>query len=132
MRSLTSQLEQLPHRLGRAPSYIAVTLLEVFAVLLVWASFARAASNVQTFALSDTKELVLLNVKADGAEYQGRKAVRLTKDSEKDGYALLRGADFQDGAIEADCVFCGNHYRFTSRELAELTGEDEPGALSLH
>ncbi len=38
----------------------------------------------------------------------------------------------EDGAIEADCVFCGNHYRFTSRELAELTGEDEPGALSLH
>src|SRR5437660_12054411 len=102
MRSLTSQLEQLPHRLGRAPSYIAVTLLEVFAVLLACASFARTASNVQTFALSDTKELVLLNVKADGAEYQGRKAVRLTKDSEKDGYALLRGADFQDGAIEAD------------------------------
>ena len=102
MRSLTSQLEQLPHRLGRAPIYIAVTLLEVFAVLLAWASFARAASNVQTFALSDSKELVLLNVKADGVEYQGRKAVRLTKDTGKDGFALLRGADFQDGAIEAD------------------------------
>src|SRR5258708_311957 len=23
----------------------------------------------------------------------------------------------EDGAIEADCVFCGNHYRFTSDEL---------------
>jgi len=76
--------------------------LEVFAVLPAWASFARAASNVQTFALSDTKELVLLNVKADAVEYQGRKAVRLTKDTEKDGFALLRGADFQDGAIEAE------------------------------
>jgi molecular chaperone Hsp33 len=28
----------------------------------------------------------------------------------------------EDGAIEADCVFCGNHYRFTP---AELVGEDE-------
>ena len=24
----------------------------------------------------------------------------------------------EDGAIEADCVFCGNHYRFTSSDLA--------------
>src|SRR5207244_6351373 len=102
MRSLTSQLEQLPQRLGRAPVYIAVTLLEVFAVLLAWASFGRAASNVQTFALSDAKELVLLNVKADAVEYQGRKAVRLTKDTEKDGFALLQGTDLQDGVIEAE------------------------------
>jgi hypothetical protein len=28
--------------------------------------------------------------------------VRLTKDTGKDGFALLRGADFQDGSIEAD------------------------------
>ena len=76
--------------------------LEVFAVLLAGASFARAASNVQTFALSDAKELILLNVKADAVEYQGRKAVRLTKDTEKNGFALLRGTDFQDGAIEAE------------------------------
>jgi hypothetical protein len=102
MGSLTSQLQQIPQRLGRAPIYIAVTLLEVFAVLLAWASFAPAASNVQTFALSDTNELVLLNVKADAVEYQGRKAVRLTKDTQKDGFALLRGTDFQDGVIEAD------------------------------
>jgi hypothetical protein len=74
----------------------------VFLALLVLPSFARAASNVQTFALSDTKELVLLNVKADAVEYQGRKAVRLTKDTEKDGFALLPGTDFQDGVIEAD------------------------------
>jgi len=48
MGSLTSQLKHLPQRLGRAPIYIAVTLLEVFAVFLAWASFTRAASNVQT------------------------------------------------------------------------------------
>ena len=69
--------------------------LEVFAVLLAGASFARAASNVQTFALSDAKELILLNVKADAVEYQGRKAVRLTKDTEKDGFALLRARIFR-------------------------------------
>lgn len=75
---------------------------QVFLALLVLPGFARAASNVQTFALSDTKELVLLNLKADAVEYQGRKAVRLTKDTEKDGFALLQGTDFQDGVIEAD------------------------------
>lgn len=30
----------------------------------------------------------------------------------------------EDGAIEADCVFCGNHYRFTARDLA---AQDEEG-----
>ena len=62
----------------------------------------RADANGQTFALSDTRDLVLLNVKAEAVEYKGRKAVRLTKDVEKDGFALLRGSDFQDGTIEAD------------------------------
>jgi hypothetical protein len=74
----------------------------VLLALFVLASFARAASNVQAFSLSDTKELVLLNVKADAVEYQGRKAVRLTKDTGKDGFALLQGTDFQDGVIEAE------------------------------
>jgi hypothetical protein len=58
--------------------------------------------GAQTFALSDTKDLVLVNVKADALEYKGRKAVRLTYGGEKDGFALLRGPDFQDGTIEAD------------------------------
>jgi hypothetical protein len=76
--------------------------LEIFGILLAWASFGQTTSNAQAFALSDTKDLVLLNVKADAIEYKGRKAVRLTKDTEKDGFALLRGTDFLDGAIEAD------------------------------
>ncbi|MCI0389074.1 MAG: hypothetical protein MOB07_09975 [Acidobacteria bacterium] len=82
-------------RVGSSP-------LVVFAILLACASFsfAQAASNVQTFALSDIKDLVLLNVKADAIEYKGRRAVRLT--TEKGGFAVLRGADFQDGTIEAD------------------------------
>ena len=79
--------------------YPGITAAVVLALALgLWANtaaFARAASNVQTFALSDTKELVLLSVKADAVEYQGRKAVRLTKDTEKDGFALLRARIFR-------------------------------------
>lgn len=74
----------------------------VLAILLVSAVFGRATAPAQTFAMSDTKDLVLLNVKAEAVSYKGRKAVRLTKDTEKDGFALLRGTDFQDGVIEAD------------------------------
>jgi hypothetical protein len=70
--------------------------------LMAWASFGQATPNAQTFPLSDTKDPVLINVKADAMEYKGRKAVRLTKDAPKDGFALLRGTDFQDGTIEAD------------------------------
>jgi len=76
--------------------------LGVFAILLAGAVFAQAASKDQKFALRDTKDLVLVNVKAEAVEYQGRKAVRLTKIEEKDGFALLGGTDFQDGTIEAD------------------------------
>jgi hypothetical protein len=74
------------------------------AMLIVWGgvSGAGAEAKAQTFALSDAKDLVLVNVKAEAADYRGRKAVRLTKDTEKDGFALLRGTDFQDGTIEAD------------------------------
>ena len=76
--------------------------LQLSAVVLVWTTFGQTASNAQTFALSDTKDLVLVNVKADSVEYNGRKAVRLTNATERDGFALLRGIDFQDGTIEAD------------------------------
>ena len=78
-----------------------------FAILLAWVSFGQATSHGQSFALSDTKDLVLVNVKAEAVEYKGRKAVRITKDKDTakgdfDGFALLKGADFQDGTIEAD------------------------------
>ena len=74
----------------------------LLAIVLTSAALGRGTSQAQTFAMSDTRDLVLLNVKADAVEYGGRKAVRLTKDTEKDGFALLRGTDFQDGVIEAD------------------------------
>src|SRR6266571_4737568 len=82
--------------------WLANRVLQAAAIVVACAGFSPAKSNDQTFALSDTQDLVLLNVKAEAVEYKGRKAVRLTKDTEKDGFALLRGADFQDGAIEAD------------------------------
>src|SRR5581483_3575075 len=75
----------------------------VIATLMSSAGSGQAVSNVvRVEELSDTKDLVLLNVKADAVEYQGRRAVRLTKDTEKDGFELLRSTDFQDGTIEAD------------------------------
>lgn len=74
----------------------------LFAIMLASVSLGWTASDVRTFALSDTSDLVLLNVKGDAVEYHGRKAIRLTKDTEKDGFALLKGTDFQDGTIEAD------------------------------
>jgi hypothetical protein len=77
-------------------------MLQALALFLACACFAQTASNVQSFALSDTNDLTLVNVKADALEYKGRKAVRLTKDTEKDGFALLRGTDFQDGIVEGD------------------------------
>ena len=78
----------------------------VLAIAMILANVAQA-SDAQTFALSDTKDLVLIHLKADPVEYKGRKAVRLTKEkdvgtSDFDGFALLKGTDFQDGTIEAD------------------------------
>ena len=52
--------------------------------------------------MNETEGLIERNVKLESAEYQGRKAVRLTKESPDYGFALLPGADFQDGSIESD------------------------------
>src|SRR5512142_2184564 len=79
----------------------------LLAILITWA-FGLPTSNAQTFALSDTTALVPVNVKAVAAEYKGRKAVLITRDFLKpgeafrDGFALLKGVDFQDGTIEGE------------------------------
>ena len=74
---------------------------------LACVGFGSPRSNAQTFPLTDTKDLVVLNLKAEATEYKGRKAVRITKEKDTakgdfDGFALLRSIDFQDGTIEAD------------------------------
>src|SRR5207248_9005003 len=57
----------------------------------------------QSFALTDLNDLsVTGGGKAETVEYQGRKAFRLTTQSDKDIFAFLKGTQFQDGAIEAD------------------------------
>lgn len=80
---------------------LGITL--VVLTLLPLAAFGHDAPSVQTFALTDTAGLVAHGVKAEAVEYQGRKAVRLTKGPEDTGgLAFLPGTDFQDGTIEAD------------------------------
>ena len=71
--------------------------------ILTWA-FGLPTTNAQTFDLSDATDLIPVNVKAAAAEYKGRKAVLITRDGNapKDGFALLKGVDFQDGTIEGE------------------------------
>jgi hypothetical protein len=81
-------------------------------VLLLWSAVhlwgaqevhnaAPATPASQTFALTDTNDLVEQGVKAEVVEYRGRKAVRLTTQGE-DGLALVKGTQFRDGTIEVD------------------------------
>jgi hypothetical protein len=72
------------------------------AMLTVGCGLAETSTAAQTFPLHETSGLVMRNVKAEAVEYQGRKAVRLTKGVEDDGFAVLPGTNFQDGVIEAD------------------------------
>jgi len=75
----------------------------LLAALVTW-PFGLPTLNAQIFALTDTTALVPVNVKAASVEYKGRKAVLITRDPQvqKDGFALLKGVDFQDGSIEGE------------------------------
>jgi hypothetical protein len=84
-------------------------------------SFGQTASSTQIFALSDTKDLTLINVKAEPVEYKGRQAVRITMDKENGGFALLRGTDFQDGIIEGDIAL----------KITTPPGERNPGFFGI-
>ena len=70
------------------------------------AGFAQGAESkaaaVQTFALTDASAITAQNVKVEAADYLGRKCVRVTGLPDKDGFALLKDVDFQDGVIEAE------------------------------
>ncbi|MBZ5594238.1 MAG: hypothetical protein LAP39_18510 [Acidobacteriia bacterium] len=81
---------------------LGIDLGLVFFTVLPCSAFGRDLPAVQTFALEETKGLIERNVKLEPVEYEGRKAVRLTKESLDDGFALLPDSDFQDGTIEAD------------------------------
>jgi hypothetical protein len=61
-----------------------------------------AAPTVQSVSLTDTNALVLSGGEARVVEYQGRSAVLLTKKSDGDVFAFIKGTQFQDGTIEAD------------------------------
>jgi len=69
---------------------------------LVAASAGGQTGSGQFFALDTVTGLDARSVKLEAAEFQGRKAVRLTTDANDGGLALLHGSDLQDGTIEAD------------------------------
>lgn len=78
--------------------------LGILAVSLLFGSVrGRAAAN-QASSTIDPASLEAHNVKVEAAEFLGRKAVRVTVPTDQDraGFALVRGTDFQDGAIDVD------------------------------
>ena len=85
-----------------------LVLFLLSAIHIVRAQEGRSADasvpTSQTFALTDTKDLVVEpGVKAEAVEYRGRKAVRLTKEAvDEPGIALVNGMQFHDGTIEVD------------------------------
>lgn len=85
---------------------VGILFVAVSAILAANAQQLRnanpAAQTVQNFSLTDTNALVLSGGEAQLVEYQGRKAVRLTTKADKDVFAFLKDAQFQDGTIEAD------------------------------
>jgi hypothetical protein len=60
------------------------------------------ASAAQKIAVTNPNDLIVTGGKAETVEYQGRKAVRLTTQSNDEVFAFLKGTQFQDGTIEAD------------------------------
>jgi len=67
------------------------------------AASGRAASDVPAL-FNDPASYDTHNARIESVEYLKRKALRVTAASQQDGpvLAVLRGADFQDGTIEAD------------------------------
>jgi hypothetical protein len=78
-------------------------MLRFFTCLITACSlFGQSPAHTQTFALRDTNDLVAQHVKLQQVEYQGRKCVRLLSEPRANGFALLKGTDFEDGTIEVD------------------------------
>jgi hypothetical protein len=80
-------------------------------VLFCCSAFGRGAKPpATTFRLDSLEELEIINIKAEVAEYRGRRAVRLVRrddagaeaNAENESLAILKGTDFKDGIIEAE------------------------------
>jgi hypothetical protein len=62
-----------------------------------------ATPSPQSFPLADAGNLTVTGGTAEPIEYQGRKAIRLkTQPNKEDTFAFLNGVQFQDGTIEGD------------------------------
>jgi hypothetical protein len=88
------------------PFHFSGVVLFLWSAVHLWGAqevhnAAPATSASQTFAFTDTNDLVEQGVKAEVVEYRGRKAVRLIAQGE-DGLALVKGMQFRDGTIEVD------------------------------
>jgi len=104
----------MPSSVWRMPRSSKIALASGIVLLLSSSAHLGGAQQVanadttppasQSFALSDTKSLVLApGVKAEAMEYRGRKAVRLTKDAvDEPALAFVDGTRFRDGTIEVD------------------------------
>ncbi|MBN9657849.1 MAG: hypothetical protein J0H49_06705 [Acidobacteria bacterium] len=74
----------------------------LFLMPLALGQTAPAAGQVQSYALTDARDLTGRGVKLEPVEYLGRKAVRVTTDETEDGLAFFKGLEFQDGTIDLD------------------------------
>jgi hypothetical protein len=61
-----------------------------------------ATPAAQNFPLTGTSDLAVSGGVQETVEYLGRKAVRLTTQTNEDVFAFIKGLSFQDGTIEAD------------------------------
>lgn len=87
-------------------SFLRFTARCVAAILaLAMMPVTGRAASPSPDSIIDPATLDAHNVKIEAVEYLGRKAVRLTSlrpNEDGAGFALVRGTDFQDGAIDVD------------------------------
>lgn len=87
---------------------VAIGLLTAFSAVGV--KVGETKSSPAKFKLDSLTGLEIINIKAEVAEYRGRRAVRLLKQDApgsetnpaSESLAILNGTDFKDGVIEAD------------------------------
>ena len=77
------------------------SIVRILAGLLASLALLPACAQAP-FALKNQTQLMAKGGKLETVEYLGRKAIRLTTQSQEDVFAVLNGAQIQDGTIEAD------------------------------